>query len=101
VNWLELGDLARRERAVVDGGRWDELPALQDARGALIAALPSPLPAEAEPVLRVALAQSRATEQALQVALARTEAELGAVRRGRRAMAGYAGAVGHALERRA
>lgn len=101
MDWVELGELARRERAVVDGGRWEELPALQDARGALIAGLERPLPAEAEPLLRAVLAQSRATEQALQVALAQTEAELGTVRRGRRAMAGYSAAAGHVLERHA
>jgi hypothetical protein len=101
VEWLALGELARRERALVEAGRWDDLAALQDERDRLIGSLETPLPAAARPLLADALAQSRATQQALQVALAQTEAELGTVRRGRRALAGYGVAARHALEARA
>ena len=99
--WARLAELARRERMLVDAERWDDLSALQQERQQLIDALPDGPPAEAAPVLAAALRQSKATQQALQVALARTEASLGDVRRGRRAVTAYGIGSRSALERRA
>jgi hypothetical protein len=101
VEWERLGELARRERALVEAERWDDLLALQAERQELLDALPEPLPAAAEAVLADALEQSKATQQALQVALARTEAELGSIRRGRRAVSAYGLSTASAVERRA
>jgi hypothetical protein len=99
--WARFADLARRERVLVEAERWEDLPALQQERQELIDALPEQPPAEAAPVLAAALRQSRATQQALQVALARTEAAIGEVRRGRRAVSAYGMGLSTGLERRA
>lgn len=99
--WRKLQSLAERERELVAGGRWDDLPELQAERQQLIDALPSPPPPAAEPLLQAALAQSRATQRELREALQRTEEQLGALRRGRRVVGAYGGAGGTALDRRA
>jgi len=101
IEWVRLAELARRERELVDAELWDALVELQAERQRLIDALPPEPPAEAEPVLEEALAQSRATERALQAALAKTEGAMGALRRGRRAVSAYGLGAAAALERRA
>jgi hypothetical protein len=84
-----LAELAEREEDLVAGERWDEVVELQAERQATIDALPQPLPRAALPVLTRALERSRATEAALAAALARTNGQLTALRRSRRAISAY------------
>jgi hypothetical protein len=101
VSWQGLEELARRERDAVAAERWDDLLALQDDRRRLLATLDSPLPPEAKSVLELALAQSRATEQALQVGLGPAAEILAGLRRGRRMVAAYGAGRRGSLEARA
>jgi hypothetical protein len=99
--WEQLAELAERERELVAGASWDELSELQARRQELIDALPSPPPVEAKRALAKAVLQAQATQEALRVALSEVESALGAVRRGRRAVAAYGVATGSGLDRRA
>jgi hypothetical protein len=99
--WERLSELARRERELVDGERWDELIELQAERQQLLDCLPAEPPAEAEEALEESLLQARRTQQALQAALDQVESALGAVRRGRRAVSAYGLGGDSGLEHRA
>jgi hypothetical protein len=101
VSWQGLEELARRERNAVAAERWDDLIALQDDRRRLLATLESPLPPEAKSVLELALEQSRATEEALQVNLQAAGEILAGLRRGRRMVAAYDPGRRGSLEARA
>jgi hypothetical protein len=101
VSWTELPELARRERELVNGGRWEELLELQAERQQLIDSLPAELPAEARPALEAALRQSRATQAVLAEAMQATGGQLGTVRRGRRVVTAYGGPPALGLSTRA
>ena len=64
--WSTLEALAAEEAQLVADERFDDLAELNARRAALIAALPSPLPAVAAAPLRRALATQRATATVLQ-----------------------------------
>jgi hypothetical protein len=89
MSWELLAELARRERGVVDAGRWDELLDLQAERRCAIALLTEPPPPGARALLEEAHARARETEVALGRALADTGRQLAALRRGRRAVVAY------------
>jgi hypothetical protein len=88
--WDALEALATEEAQLVADERFDELAALNLRRSALIAALPSPLPAGAAGPLRNALAAQQATVTVLQARRDAIGTELGRVRRGRTGVQGYA-----------
>jgi hypothetical protein len=88
--WDALEALATEEAQLVADERFDELAALNLRRSALIAALPSPLPAAAAGPLRNALAAQQATVTVLQARRNAIGTELGRLRRGRTGVQGYA-----------
>jgi hypothetical protein len=88
--WAALEALAAEEAQLVADERFDDLADLNVRRAALIAVLPSPLPAEAAEPLRNALATQRATVTILQARRDAIGAELGRLRRGRTGVQGYA-----------
>ena len=88
--WEELEALANAEALVVAEGCIEELAPLYDRREALIAALPSPLPAAAAEALRRALATQRTTATALSARRDAIGAELARLNRGRAGVRGYA-----------
>jgi hypothetical protein len=90
TTWDELEALANAEALVVAEGRIDELAALYERREALIAVLPSPLPAAAVAPLRRALATQRMTASALSARRDAVGAELARLNRGRAGVRGYA-----------
>jgi hypothetical protein len=89
MSWELLAELARREREVVEAGRWEELLELQDERKCVIALLTGPPPPGSLALLQEARARARETEAALARALAETGGQLAALRRGRRAVVAY------------
>jgi len=88
--WDALEALATEEAQLVADERFDQLGALNLRRSALIAALPSPLPAAAAGPLRNALAAQQATVTVLQARRDAIGTELGRLRRGRTGVQGYA-----------
>jgi hypothetical protein len=88
--WEALEALAAEEAQLVADERFDDLAELNRRRTALIAALPSPLPAAAVAPLRNALGTQRATATVLQARRDAIGAELGRLRRGRTGVQGYA-----------
>ena len=88
--WESLEALAAEEAQLVADERFDDLAELGVRRAALIAALPSPLPAAAAAPLRRALAVQRATATVLEARRDAIGVELGRVRRGRTGVQGYA-----------
>jgi hypothetical protein len=88
--WADLEALAADEALVVAEARFDELAALYERRGQLLAALPSPLPLEAIAPLRRALAMQETTATALRARRDALAAELGKLDRGRAGVRGYA-----------
>jgi hypothetical protein len=88
--WADLEALAAEEAGLVAQQRFAELPELYDRRGALLAALPHPLPPEALEPLRRALSAQRATATALVAHRDAIGAELGRLHRGRTGVRGYA-----------
>jgi hypothetical protein len=94
-----LVGLFREELALVTDGRWDDLAELNERRTRLLAALPASAPPEAQADLREALRLQGLSETALRQGLAETAAELGRLRTGRTAAAGYAAGTGMAARR--
>jgi hypothetical protein len=88
--WEALEALAAEEAQLVADERFDDLAELSLRRAALIAALPSPLPAAAIVPLRSALGPPRATATLLQARRDAIGAEQGRLRRGRTGVQGYA-----------
>jgi hypothetical protein len=88
--WAALEALAAEEARLVADERFDDLGALNLRRAALMAVLPSPLPAEAAEPLSNALAAQQATVTILQARRDAIGAELGRLRRGRTGVQGYA-----------
>jgi hypothetical protein len=88
--WEALEALAAEEAQLVADERFDDLAALGVRRAALIAALPSPLPAAAAAPLRNALGIQRATATVLEARRDAIGIELGRLRRGRTGVQGYA-----------
>jgi hypothetical protein len=87
--WEQLVARAERELALAREGRWEELAAAGAERARLAAALPAPAPALRPLLERLAAAQDELTAL-LTAARADTARELGALRRGRGAVRGYA-----------
>ncbi len=85
-----LVELAARERDLIAAGRYDELPALDDERAALVAALPAMPPAEAGPALERAAVLQEENTRALAAALVETRHGLLDLRRGRKTARSYA-----------
>src|SRR4051812_5051671 len=73
----ELVALAESERALALDGRWSDLSALPDRRGAVMAALPAHDPEAARPLLVRALAAHAQAHAAMGAARAGLLAELG------------------------
>lgn len=88
--WAALEALAAEEAQLVADERFDDLMELYERRGALLAALPRPLPVAAAEPLRRALSTQRATATVLQARCDATGAELGRLHRGRTGVRGYA-----------
>jgi hypothetical protein len=88
--WTDLEALAADEAIAVSEARFDDLPALYQRRGELLAALPTPLPAEAIEPLRRALAMQQTAATVLSARRDELAAELGRVNRGRVGVRGYA-----------
>ncbi|MBO9533285.1 MAG: hypothetical protein J7513_09965 [Solirubrobacteraceae bacterium] len=66
--YRRLVEVAETELALVTAGHWDELARVHDAWGQALGALPAQPPAEAEPLLRRALALSEQTERSIAAA---------------------------------
>lgn len=88
--YQELVRIAERELELVRGGAHGELPALLEARGALVARLPAPAPLSARPHLERALALQAETSRVLEQSIGSLRDELGRLARGRGAISGYA-----------
>jgi hypothetical protein len=88
--WSTLEAVAAEEAQLVADERFDDLAELNARRAALLAALPSPLPAVAAAPLRRALSTQRATATVLQARCDALGTELGRLNRGRTGVQGYA-----------
>jgi len=88
--WVELVELAQRERDIVVDGRWDELLAVSTHRLTAAAALGLP-PAAARPHLQRIAELEREIHAGLSAGRAFTLHKLGNMDRGATAMRGYAG----------
>jgi hypothetical protein len=88
--WAALEALAAEEAQLVADERFDDLAELNRRRAALIAALPTPLPAAAAAPLRNALGTQCTTATVLQARRDAIGTELGRLRRGRTGVQGYA-----------
>jgi hypothetical protein len=88
--WEALEALAAEEAQLVADEGFGGLAELSLRRAALIAALPTPLPAAAVEPLRNALGTQRATATVLQARRDAIGTELGRLRRGRTGVQGYA-----------
>ena len=88
--WVELVELAQRERDIVVDGRWDELLAVSTHRLTAAAALGLP-PAAARPHLERIAELEREIHAGLSAGRAFTLQKLGNMDRGTTAMRGYAG----------
>jgi hypothetical protein len=89
----------REELALVTDGRWDDLAELNERRERLLAALPASAPPEAQAEVREALRLQGLSATALREGLTETAAQLGRLRTGRTAAAGYAAGTGMATPR--
>jgi hypothetical protein len=89
-----LVEIAETELAFVAAGHWDELARVHETWGVALAALPARPPAEAEPLLRRALALSAQTEHEIALAREAVLRELDGVGRQRAAGRAYTPAVG-------
>jgi hypothetical protein len=89
--WSTLLAKAEAERVLAAEGRWEELAASTAERVRLAAAL-GPAPHSARPVLEALAATQEQLTTTLQHARAETVRELGSLRTGRGAVAGYAAA---------
>jgi hypothetical protein len=90
--YARLVEIARREAALIAAGRWAELPALEDERRAASADLPAQAPLEALPLLEEAHRLVMGSVGELRRAVESARADLSALGRGRRAVAGYGSA---------
>ena len=88
--WVELAELAQRERDIVVDGRWDELEAVSTHRLTAAAALGRP-PAVARPHLQRIAELELEIHAGLSAGRAFTLQKLGNLSRGTTAMRGYAG----------
>jgi hypothetical protein len=88
--WLHAVELAERELALVRAGEWHLVAELSAERGAHTATLATPGPRQ---ILERLAALEAELIAALTAARTATVHELGALRRGRGAMRGYAGAA--------
>ncbi len=88
--WVELVELAQRERDIVVDGRWDELLAVSTHRLTAAAALGHP-PEAAKPHLERLAELERDIHAGLSAGRAFTLQKLGNMDRGTTAMRGYAG----------
>jgi hypothetical protein len=90
--YASLVELARRERDLVDAGRYDDAAAIGEEWRALVATLPSRPPAEARPLLEEAERIVRETVGLIVAARSAAQAELAHLGRGRRALSSYGAA---------
>ena len=90
--WEQLLELATAELGAAAAGRWEEADALGSDRAELAAALGEPTPAD-RPVLERVLAVNEQLTTLLLRGRAATLDDLGHLRRGRGAVAGYAAAT--------
>jgi hypothetical protein len=88
-----LVEIAETELALTSAGHWGELAGVHDAWGNALDALPPRPPADAEPLLRRALALSEQSEQVIAAARDAVMRELGDVGRQRDAGRAYQPAV--------
>jgi hypothetical protein len=98
MTWSALAEVVEGDLALARDGRWDELSASLADRPALLRGIPDATAADLPLLERVATAHGHVANE---LALAREGAarELGAVRRGRGAMTGYAAVSGPARRR--
>ena len=88
--WVELVELAERERDIVVDGRWDELPAVSAHRLTAMASMGT-APASARPHLQRLVELEHEIHAGLSAGRAFTLQKLGKMDRGTAAMRGYAG----------
>jgi hypothetical protein len=88
-----LVQVAETELALASAGHWGELAAVHDAWGEALGGLPARPPAEAEPLLRRALALSEQSEQVIAAARDTVMRELGGIGRQQEAGRAYQPAV--------
>jgi hypothetical protein len=97
--YARLVELARRQRTLVQEGRFTELEDVARDWARLAERLPARPPREAEPYLREADGLVRSAAAALAHALGDARTSLDHLARGRRAVAGYGAPARSALER--
>jgi hypothetical protein len=81
--YRELVEIAQNECAMVQAGHIDELGRIQDDWNAVLRTLPANPPADAEALIRHALALTAQTELAIQAGLIKLQQEMGEVDRTR------------------
>jgi hypothetical protein len=88
--YRRLAEVARRQSALVEAGRFEELAAVAAEWDALVARLPEQAPAAARPLLEESSRLVASASATLAAGLADTRRQLGQLGQGRRAVAGYA-----------
>jgi hypothetical protein len=90
--YFELLELTRRQRELIDAGRWPEAAQVGDEWQRLVDRLPSSAPAEARGILEEAGAIAWSNTAALEAKVAAVVRELEHLTAGRQAIGSYAGA---------
>jgi hypothetical protein len=100
MGYAQLVELLEAEAELLRDRRFEEVPAVQAEREALIAALPGTPPAAAKPLLE--RARQLLLDNTTRITIARSEvaSSLAHLGRGRRAVAAYAGGSESRLEAR-
>jgi hypothetical protein len=98
--YARLVELLEAEAGLLGEARYEEVPALQAEREALIATLPASPPAAARPLLERARELLRDNTTRITIARAEVASGLAHLGRGRRAVAAYAGGSEARMEAR-
>jgi hypothetical protein len=98
--YAQLVELLEAEAELLRDRRYEEVPALQAERDALMATLPANPPAAARPLLERARQLLLDNTTRITIARAEVASSLGHLGRGRRAVAAYAGGSESRLEAR-
>jgi hypothetical protein len=91
TGYEQLLELTRRQRALIDAGRWPEAAALGNRWQELVDSLPEQAPEEARPLLEEAARIAWSNTAAIEALAHEVAFELEHVGRGRRAIASYGG----------
>jgi ABC-type transporter Mla subunit MlaD len=98
--YRELVELAQNECAMVQAGHIDELARIQDDWNAVLRTLPANPPADAEALIRHALALTAQTELAIQAGMVQLQQEMGEADRTRTVGRAYSPAAAMATSHR-